>query len=54
VSQLLADQRSYAMLGVLNVRPRTRYLARLRNPVDGGSDHGAHGSEGPDKESHHS
>ena len=56
VSQLLADQRSYAMLGVLNVRPRTRYLARLRNPVGGGDGHAhdAHAAEGSEKESHHS
>ncbi len=55
VSQLLADQRSYAMLGILNVRPRTRYLARLRNPVDGGETHGVgHGADGSNKESHHS
>ncbi|RPJ42664.1 MAG: 4Fe-4S dicluster domain-containing protein, partial [Candidatus Latescibacterota bacterium] len=32
VSRLLDSPRAYAMLGHLNVRPRTEYLARLRNP----------------------
>jgi MoCo/4Fe-4S cofactor protein with predicted Tat translocation signal len=32
VSQLHADQRAYSMLGELHVKPRTAYLARLRNP----------------------
>jgi molybdopterin-containing oxidoreductase family iron-sulfur binding subunit len=32
VSKLLESPRAYAMLGHLNVRPRTEYLARLRNP----------------------
>lgn len=27
-----ADPRAYAMLGELNVKPRTKYLARIRNP----------------------
>jgi molybdopterin-containing oxidoreductase family iron-sulfur binding subunit len=39
VAKLHADARSYAMLAELNVKPRTKYLARLRNPADGtGSD----------------
>jgi Fe-S-cluster-containing dehydrogenase component len=33
VAKLHAHERSYAMLGELNVKPRTRYLARLRNPA---------------------
>lgn len=32
VAQLHANPRSYAMLAELNVKPRTQYLARIRNP----------------------
>ncbi|WP_010587455.1 TAT-variant-translocated molybdopterin oxidoreductase [Schlesneria paludicola] len=49
VSKAHANPRAYAMLAELNVKPRTKYLARIRNPhpelSDGHStDHGdAHG-----------
>jgi molybdopterin-containing oxidoreductase family iron-sulfur binding subunit len=32
VSQRHDDDRSYGMLEQLNIKPRTRYLARIRNP----------------------
>ena len=32
VSKSKANDRDYALLGYLNTRPRTTYMARLRNP----------------------
>jgi molybdopterin-containing oxidoreductase family iron-sulfur binding subunit len=49
VSQAHADPRAYAMLSELNIKPRTKYLAKVRNPhpalaADGHEDsHGGHG-----------
>ena len=37
VARSQGDVRSYAMLAELNVKPRTKYLARLRNPGGGAS-----------------
>jgi len=34
------DARSYATLAELNIKPRTVYMARLRNPADGSEAHG--------------
>ena len=43
VSQMHKDKRSYELLEELNTKPRTRYLAKLRNPATpsgGGHGHG--------------
>ncbi|WZO97673.1 TAT-variant-translocated molybdopterin oxidoreductase [Isosphaeraceae bacterium EP7] len=47
VAKLKADPRSYGMLAELNTRPRTSYLARVRNPnteitPEAGHDHPTH------------
>ena len=35
VAKAQADSRSYELLGELNIKPRTKYLARVYNAVDG-------------------
>lgn len=40
VSRMRASDRSYEMLAELNIRPRTSYLARITNPVEGEALHG--------------
>jgi molybdopterin-containing oxidoreductase family iron-sulfur binding subunit len=42
VSKAKANDRDYALLGYLNVRPRTTYLARLRNPNPAMPDYHSH------------
>jgi Fe-S-cluster-containing dehydrogenase component len=44
VARLKADPRDYGLLAELNVRPRTTYLASVRNPnpeIENGDGHGA-------------
>jgi molybdopterin-containing oxidoreductase family iron-sulfur binding subunit len=48
VTRLQNDHRSYATLVELNIRPRTYYMGRLKNPVGGGEEppHGGHDDHG--------
>jgi molybdopterin-containing oxidoreductase family iron-sulfur binding subunit len=48
VRKLHDSDRAYAMLSDLNIKPRTRFLAKIRNPVGGGheDDHGSHDGHG--------
>jgi molybdopterin-containing oxidoreductase family iron-sulfur binding subunit len=48
VSALARSPRAYEMLEELNTKPRTRYLAKIRNPAFGGEAHAgdAHGDHG--------
>ncbi len=47
VSQAHADPRAYGMLSELNVKPRTKYLARIRNPNPALSDQATSTQEEP-------
>jgi MoCo/4Fe-4S cofactor protein with predicted Tat translocation signal len=48
IAALHEDARSYATLAELNIKPRTVYMARLRNPANGREAHPEHGSDGHD------
>ena len=48
VRKLQDSHRAYAMLAELFVKPRTQYLAKIRNP----GSHGDHGSDGHDGHGH--
>ncbi|HHN74430.1 MAG TPA: 4Fe-4S dicluster domain-containing protein [Acidobacteria bacterium] len=41
VARAHAHQRAYGMLEELNVKPRTRYLGKVRNPPPGSAEHGS-------------
>jgi molybdopterin-containing oxidoreductase family iron-sulfur binding subunit len=51
VTRLHEEKRSYATLAELNIRPRTQYLGRLRNPADGADSEG-HGTPHGEADSH--
>jgi len=46
ISAMLKSDRSYQLLEEINTKPRTRYLAKLRNPAEGIKGSGDHGIEG--------
>ncbi len=46
IARLRDSDRAYAMLGELNIRPRTHYLAKLRNPAEEHPGAGAGGGHG--------
>ena len=47
VAQAAADQRAYALLAELNIKPRTVYLAQIRNPNPAlAAEHGEHSDAG--------
>ena len=55
VAKLQARQRAYRLLEYLNIKPRTAYLARIRNPnpeIAGGDAHGGHGGHDHDDHGH--
>jgi len=51
VTRLQEEKRSYATLAELNIRPRTQYLGRLKNPADGADSEG-HGTLHGEADSH--
>jgi molybdopterin-containing oxidoreductase family iron-sulfur binding subunit len=51
VAKLHSHPRSYEMLEELHVKARTRYMAKVRNPADGGSSGGGHGGGEHDEHS---
>jgi molybdopterin-containing oxidoreductase family iron-sulfur binding subunit len=53
VAKLQKSGRAYSLLAELNVRPRTQYLARLKNPVHG-AEAPAGGAHGASEEHHES
>jgi molybdopterin-containing oxidoreductase family iron-sulfur binding subunit len=53
VAELHADHRSYEALGELNLKPRTRYLARIRNPHPALAAEEHHGEEAHGEEVSH-
>jgi molybdopterin-containing oxidoreductase family iron-sulfur binding subunit len=53
VHKLQQSGRAYSLLAEINVRPRTQYLARLKNPVHG-ADAPAGGAPGAREEHHES
>ena len=52
VRKLFDHNRAYAMLEDLNVRPRLRYLARLRNPANDQGGHAGHENPGHEGAGH--
>jgi molybdopterin-containing oxidoreductase family iron-sulfur binding subunit len=46
VAKLHKDPRAYEMLEELNPKPRTKYMAKVRNPAFGHGAHAAHGAHG--------
>jgi len=55
VTKMQGDNRAYALLEELHIKPRNKYLARLSNPVGGErypEDHAGHGGHGDDGHGH--
>jgi Fe-S-cluster-containing dehydrogenase component len=52
VAKAHADPRAYAMLEELNVKPRTKYLARIRNPHPWLASHQDDHDHGPSNGAH--